>query len=258
MMPRALVDLWFLFLHHLRAMVRMPVWVVIAIVQPMLWLLVFGQLFRMVATLPGFESTSYQHFLAPGLAVMSALMTAGYAGMSLLRDLQGGLLDRLLATPVSRSAILGARVLLVAVTVTLQSVLILALSALVGVAPPGGIPGCGGVLLASALLGAAVGAASNALALRVHEHQVLVATINFIMLPMVFLSSLMMSAELMPEWIRRVAALNPLNWGVVVARQGFEGGALGEVSFEIGLLAALGALTWIVALRAFAGYRARL
>src|SRR5215218_8571417 len=101
-------DTWYLFVRLLRATVRMPVFVIIWIVQPILWVLLFGQLFRSVTTIPGFGASSYVQFLAPGISIMTALFGAAYSGMGLLVDIDRGVLDRMLATPVSRGALLAA------------------------------------------------------------------------------------------------------------------------------------------------------
>ena len=104
-------DTWYLFLRLIQATLRMPVFVIISIVQPVLWVLLFGQLFSKVTTIQGFESSSYVQFLAPGIAIMTALFGAAYSGMGILGDIDRGVLDRMLATPVSRGAMIAGRIL---------------------------------------------------------------------------------------------------------------------------------------------------
>ena len=99
-------DTWHLLVRLLWATVRMPVFVLISIVQPILWVLLFGQLFRAVTTIPGFGASSYVQFLAPGISIMTALFGAAYSGMGMLVDIDRGVLDRLLATPVARGALI--------------------------------------------------------------------------------------------------------------------------------------------------------
>jgi len=118
-------DLWHLFARLVRASVRMPVFLILSIVQPIIWVLLFGQLFGSVASLPGFGAHSYVQFLAPGIAVMTALFGGAYSGMGMLADIDRGVLDRLLATPVARGALLAARILHSAAQVSLQSAIIL-------------------------------------------------------------------------------------------------------------------------------------
>jgi len=247
-------DLWHLFVRLVRANVRMPVFVIISIVQPVLWVLLFGQLFRSVAALPGFGAGSYVQFLAPGIAIMTALFGAAYSGMGMLADIDRGVLDRLLATPVAHGALLAARILYSAVQVAAQSAIILLVSAAIGARPHGGAFGVALVLVAAALLGAAFAAFSNALALLTRRQELVIAVMNFIVLPATFLSSMMMSGNLMPAWIRSAALFNPVNWAVVAARGGFEGNwAL--LPRNLGLLAAFAlAAAWLATL-SFGRYR---
>src|SRR3954470_6928526 len=181
-------DTWHLFLRLMRATLRMPVFVIISIVQPVLWVLLFGQLFKSVTTIPGFEShahvqsISYVQFLAPGISIMTALFGAAYSGMGLLGDIDRGVLDRLLATPVSRGALVASRVLHSAVQVVVQAAIILAVAGLLGARPHGGLLGLAALLLAAALLGAAFAAFSNALALLARRQELIIAVMNFIVL----------------------------------------------------------------------------
>jgi ABC-2 type transport system permease protein len=248
-------DTGYLFLRLLRATVRMPVFVLISVVQPILWVLLFGQLFGAVARLPGFEAGSYVQFLAPGISIMTALFGAAYSGMGLLADIDRGVLDRFLATPVSRGALIASRVLHSAVQVVLQAAIILAVAGLLGARPHGGLPGLVALLLAAALLGAAFAAFSNALALLARRQELIIAVMNFIVLPTTFLSSMIMSGNLMPGWIRGVSRFNPVNWAVVAARDGFEGRAWPELAVRLALLVVFALACAAFATRAFGRYR---
>ncbi len=219
----AAADLWYLFLRLLRANLRMPVFMLISIVQPLLWVLLFGQLFQAMARLPELGGGSYVQFLAPGISIMTALFAAAYSGMGMLGDIDRGVLDRMLATPVAPGAVLAARILMSAVQVVAQCALILAAAAAIGARPHGGAAGLGVVLAAAALLGAAVAACSNALALLARRQEVVIAVMNFVVLPATFSSTMLISGGLMPAWIRWLARFNPVNWAVVAARGGFEG-----------------------------------
>src|SRR5262245_64072083 len=118
-------DTWFQFTRLVVVTLRVPVFVVMSIVQPVVWVLLFGQLFGRVASLPGFEASSYIQFLAPGVAVMTALFGAAYAGLGMLGDIDRGVLDRMLTTPVGRGAIVAGRILHSAAQVIVQALVIL-------------------------------------------------------------------------------------------------------------------------------------
>jgi ABC-2 type transport system permease protein len=214
---------WHLFVRGLRSTVRLPVVLLLAIVQPLFWLLLFGPLMAKVATVPGFGQSSYLEFMAPGIAVMTALFSSVWAGVGLLQDMERGVLDRFLVTPVSRGALIGGRVFNAALHVGFQAALVLAVAALVGARGRGGAPGIVVALLAAVLLAALLAGCSSALALLARSQEVLIAGVNFVALPLASLSSMIMASALMPGWIRAVARFNPVDWAVVAARAGFEG-----------------------------------
>src|ERR1051325_8761590 len=81
---------------------REPIWIVLLLVQPMIWLLLYGQLFKRVTHLPGggFGTTSYIEFLAPAIVIMNAFFGATWSGMAMVSDLDRDVIPRFLATPV--------------------------------------------------------------------------------------------------------------------------------------------------------------
>ncbi len=248
-------DTWHLFVRLIRATMRMPVFVIISIVQPVLWVLLFGQLFKSVTTIPGFGASSYVQFLAPGISIMTALFGAAYSGMGLLADIDRGVLDRLLATPVSRGALIAGRILHAAVQVVVQAGIILLVAFILGARPHGGLPGILAVFLSASLLGAAFAGFSNALALLARRQELVIAAMNFVVLPSTFLSSMIMSRNLMPGWIRGVSRFNPVNWAVTAARDGFEGRAPSEMLLCLALLVAFALICGFLATRSFGRYR---
>jgi ABC-2 type transport system permease protein len=219
----ALRDTAQLTLRHLRTLARQPWYVAITIVQPMIWLVLFGALFRRVVELPGFAADSYLDFLAPGIVVMSALFSGGWSGMGVILDLQGGVLDRFLVTPVHRGALLTGRVLMQAVTILLQSLVILGAALLLGARFAGGARGVAVLLLACVLLGAAFAALSNALALVLRREESVIATVNFVVLPASFVSSAFMASALAPGWVRSASRWNPVDWAIVASREALGG-----------------------------------
>jgi ABC-2 type transport system permease protein len=247
-------DTWHLLGRLLRSSRRMPVFVVMSIVQPFLWLLLFGQLFRSVTTIPGFEGGSYVQFLAPGIAIMTALFSAAYTGMGLLGDIDRGVLDRMLATPASRGALVAARLAHAGTQVIFQATIILLAAVAVGARPRGGLWGPLVVLLAASLLGAAAAGLSSALALLTRRQELIIAVTNFVLLPMIYLSTMIMSRPLMPGWMRSLARFNPVDWAVVAARDGFEGRSPGEMLLNLALLVAFTLACGGLATRAFRRY----
>lgn len=230
---------------------RMPAFVLIAIVQPVLWLALFGPLFGRVVELGGFGAGSYLDFLLPGVAVMSALFGSAYSGMALLMDIDRAILDRLLVTPVSRGALIGAYIANSGFVVMLQVLTILLFGGLLGANLPEGVTPYLLILAAAALLGIGFGALSNALALALRRHDAIIAVMNFITLPLFFLSSMIMSPEIMPDWIRIASGFNPVNWAVELARGAFAGAGAGFLLLAAVKLAGFSLLTISLAARGF-------
>ena len=88
---------WQVALRYLRVIARQPAFLFIALVQPIIWLLLFGALFKAVTEIPGFSGGSYVDFLTPGVVVMLAVSSAGWTGMGFIEDINSGVMDRMLA-----------------------------------------------------------------------------------------------------------------------------------------------------------------
>lgn len=247
-------DAWALAVRQLRFNLRMPIWIAVNLSQPIIWLLLYGQLFRRVVELPGFGGTSYLSFLTPGVAMMTALFGSVWAGFSLIEDYDRGVLDRLLTTPVERGGIVLGSVLASSVTVAVQSLLILGLGLLFGARGAGGFTGDLALFVAALFLAAGFAALSNALALLTRKEEPLIAILNFLTLPLAFLSSAIMAPGLMPKWMQALARYNPVEWAVDLARQGFGGGEIAWTAYG-GRLLGFGLLAYLLAGAAFRVYR---
>jgi len=188
----------YMALRDLRALWRQPWYVVATLVQPVIWLLLFGELFKRVADLPGFAHESYIAYLAPGVVIMSALFSSGWSGMATIEDIDRGVTDRLLVSPVSRGAIIAGRVTQSAVVIVIQSVIMIGLALAVGASFPGGVVGVLVLILVSALLGAGFAALSNSLALVTRQEESLIGAVTLVVLPLTFLSTALMTADLLP------------------------------------------------------------
>ncbi|MBA2319052.1 MAG: ABC transporter permease [Euzebyales bacterium] len=136
-----------------------------------------------------------------------------------------------------------------------QAGVMLGLALALGVRVPGGLAGSRLMLAAAALLGAGVGAASHALALLARKQETMFAVMNFVLLPATFVSTILMTDRLMPDWMRRVAALNPVNWAAELARGALNGLPLGDLIASLSLLAAFAFLCAAAAAAAFHRYR---
>lgn len=240
----------------LRAMGRQPAYVVITLIQPMIWLLLFGQLFKRVVELPGFTSGSYIDFLTPGVVMMTVLFTSGWAGMAFIEDMDRGVMDRMLSSPVSRMAMMISSVANQAVTITVQTLIIVGIGLLLGASFSGGVVGVVIMLVASVLLAAAFASLSNGMALIVRTREALIGFSTMLTLPLSFLSSAMMSREAAPEWIQTVSSYNPVDWTVVASREALSANPDWAAIWPRlgGLLAVALVAVWL-ATRAFRSYQ---
>jgi ABC-2 type transport system permease protein len=249
-----IADTWHLWLRYMRATIRLPIWIAVTLIQPVIWLTLFGQLFRRVVELPGFETGSYIEFLSPGVIIMTAMFSGAWSGMGLIDDLHHNVIDRMLATPLHRGAIITARIMHSSATVVVQSVIILVLSFILGAGWPS-FAGTVGVLLAAALITAGFTAMSTGIALLARREETMIAVINFFGLPLAFLSATFMSSQLMPEWMQTVAKANPVNWAVSAARHAVLETDASAVWVNSGLLFVFTLVMVFLAIGAFRVYR---
>ena len=127
-MTTALRQTWQVSLRHLRVFVRQPAFLGITLTQPIIWLLLFGALFKAVTQIPGFDDSSYIDFLTPGIVVMLAVSSAGWTGMAFIEDINGGVMDRVLASPVWRGALNLGSVVYAMVAIVVQTLVIVLLA----------------------------------------------------------------------------------------------------------------------------------
>jgi ABC-2 type transport system permease protein len=215
----AVADTWFMTMRHLRNLFRQPAWIAISLVQPIVWMLLYGALFKRIVEIPGFGAGSYIDFLTPGVVVMTALFSAGWSGMGLVDDVKRGIVDRFLVTPSSRGALIWGRIVQNGIVAVIQAAIIIVLGLILGAHYPGGVVGLLALVIAAVLLGAGFGGLSNAIAILSRKEETMIAASNFVLLPLTFLSSVFMAQALMPGWMQGVAKYNPVNWAVQAGRE---------------------------------------
>lgn len=201
-----------------RTIARMPAYLVISLVQPVIWLFLFGSLFRKVVELPGFGAPSYLDYLVPGVVIMSALSSSMWSGMTVLEEINQGIMDRFLVLPLHRSAIINASVVMQSLTTAMQSLIIIAIGWAAGAHYPGGITGVLVLIVASVLVAVVFSAFSNTVGMLARQRETIIGINTFLLLPLTFLSTAFMAKSLMPHWMRIVAACNPVNWALESGR----------------------------------------
>ena len=250
------VDTWWMTARRLKAGLSQPAYVIISLIQPVIWLFLFGNLFERVVNLGGFGTTSYLDYLVPGVVVMNALAVNMWAGMVTLEEIERGTLNRFLTLPISRSAIINSNVVEQAVGTTFQSVVIVLLGWWAGATYPGGAGGVVVLIAASVLLGTVFGALSNTIGMLVRQRESIIGINTFLLLPLTFLSTVFMAKDLMPGWMQGIAAVNPLDWAVQAGRQALAADPdWGIVASRGGWLLALAVVAVALSTRTFRAYQ---
>ena len=220
-MMNALADTWYIVIRGLRSRIRMPVFIFMTLFQPILWLVLFTQIFSSLGG--GGDSVwgpgiSYKEGFAPGVVVMTVLFGSAFSGFGLLMMMDMGILSKMLATPVTRVSIIMGQVIAAVVVSIIQAAIIFVIAAIMGVHVATGVPGVLLALFIVALLGLAFAAFSNGLALLVKRQETVMATTNLLTMPLMFMSSTMMPSEALPNWLNTVRHFNPVDYAVVGVR----------------------------------------
>ncbi|QAY74143.1 ABC transporter permease [Agromyces protaetiae] len=229
---------------------------VMSLLQPIIWILLFGQVFASIGALPAFGGEGYLAYLVPGVLMMTVLYSGAWAGTGYIDDMGSGVMDQLLTAPISRSAIVTGQLLQQLLVNLVQSAIVLGIGFLGGARYPGGFGGILLALLAATLLASAFCSMSTAVALRTRNQVALIGLSQIVVLPATFLSTTMMPASLLPDWIAGIATWNPLTWAVEVGRAGLAGaGDAMLVWGRLGLLAAFASLAFAWAVASLRSYR---
>ncbi len=193
---------------------RRPSTLIAGIIQPLLWLVLFGALFQNVPEGLFGTSQNYGQFLGAGVIVFTAFSGALNAGLPVMFDREFGFLNRLLVAPLaSRFSIVLASAIFITALSLIQTAAIIAVSALLGAGLPGPL-GLSIVTLIVLLLVLGVTALSLGLAFALPGHVELIAVIFVTNLPLLFASTALVPLSFMPTWLQAIASLNPLSYAI--------------------------------------------
>ncbi len=193
---------------------RRPSTLVAGIVQPLMWLILFGALFKNVPEGMFGVSQSYGQFLCAGVIVFTAFSGALNAGLPVMFDREFGFLNRLLVAPLaSRFSIVLASALFITTLSLIQTIVIMGVSYFLGAGLPAPL-GLGVVALIVLLLVLGVTALSLGLTFALPGHIELLAVIFVTNLPLLFASTALVPLSFMPGWLQTVASLNPLSFAI--------------------------------------------
>lgn len=193
---------------------RRPSTLIAGVIQPLMWLILFGALFQNAPQGMFGESVNYAQFLGAGVIVFTAFSGALNAGLPIMFDREFGFLNRLLVAPLStRFSIVVASAIYILLLSLIQTAVIVTAGAFMGAGLPGGL-GLGAIAFITLLLVLGVTGLSLGLAFALPGHIELLAVIFVINLPLLFASTALAPLSFMPKWLQVVASLNPLSYAI--------------------------------------------
>jgi len=234
-------DTLIVFRRQMRLSLRNPAWVIIALVQPILYLALFGPLLTKVplngSTTAAAGTTGAYKFFVPGLLIQLGLFGSTFVGFAIISDWRAGVIERFRVTPVSRLAIMSGRVLRDVLTLLVQAVILVLVAVAFGLRAP-----VTAVLLSLGfivLVAVGLASASYATALLVKSEDAFAPMLNSIVVPLILLSGIMLPMTLGPGWLQGIARISPFRYIIDAMRSAFAGQYATTVMLE-GVLVAVG------------------
>ncbi len=223
-MKKYLSDASVVFSRSLLLALQNPVWIIISLMQPILYLTLFGPVLEAVSHAPGFPPGDSWRVFVPGLLVQLGIFGAAFVGFGMIAEWRAGVIERMLVAPMRPTALLGGLVARDVLVVTLQGALLTGLSFLFGlrISPEAFLV----ALLLIALLAASFASLSYGAALLVKNENALAPMVNSLALPILLLSGILLPMSLAPEWLQVVSDFNPIKHVVNGLRAAFRGDAL--------------------------------
>ncbi len=247
---KTLRDTWLIFGRYFGILLGNPVWVIIGVTQPVLYLVLFAPLLKSIATVQGFPPGGAYNVFVPGLLIQLGLFGAAGVGFSLIAELRAGVIERLRVTPVSRISLMLGRALRDMLVLLIQSAILLLLAIPFGLQATVG--GAAVMLALVALVGLATACIAYAVALWLRSEDSYAPLIFTASLPLLLLSGVLLPLTLAPDWLRTIADVNPLSYAVNAARDLFNGHmASPEVAKGTLIMAVLAVGSLILAARSF-------
>jgi ABC-2 type transport system permease protein len=211
-------DTWLVFVRQMALVLRNPVWLIVGVMQPLYFLLLFGPLLKGVKGLP--TGNAYQFFV-PGLLVQLAMFGTLFVGFALIAELRAGIIERMRVTPVSRLSLLLGRSARDIVSLLFQCAIMTALSVPFGLSVK--LPNLLLAFALFALIALMLSAVSYALGLKLRSEDALAPLINAVSMPVLLLSGILLPMQFGPSWLQTLAKWNPFSWAADAARALFNG-----------------------------------
>jgi ABC-2 type transport system permease protein len=214
-------DVWVNFKRWNLKAVRNPFVLVVSLVQPIIFLVLFTEVFGTVAggaVSRGTPGVSYETYLVPAIAIQVALAAAITSGVGLVNDIENGMFEKVLVAPMNRTAVFAGKTAAEVFRIAVQIGIILLLGVLLGADIATGLVGVVGIVAIGVLFSLWFVAFSNALAILTRDQESTIIGANLLQFPLLFLSSAFLPLSALPGWIQTFARVNPVTYGVDAAR----------------------------------------
>jgi ABC-2 type transport system permease protein len=216
-------DTLLIFRRQMRLSLRNPAWLIIGVIQPILYLTLFGPLVKHFISQPGTPADEAWKIFVPGLLVQLGLFGSMFVGFAVIAEYRAGVIERMRVTPVSRLALLLGRVARDVVALLAQSVILILTGLLMGLRAP-----ITGILLALVfvlVLAVSMSSLSYSLGLALKSEDALAPLLNSVAVPLLLLSGIMLplTQQTAPTWLYDISRVNPFWYIVQGMREAFLG-----------------------------------
>ena len=213
-------DVWVNFVRWNLKAVRNPFVLVVSLVQPIIFLILFTQVFGGVATgaVNSVADITYETYLVPAIAMQVALAAAATSGVGLVNDIENGMFEKVLVSPMSRVGVFAGKTGAELLRIAVQIAIILVLGVVLGATIETGVLGAVGIVGVGILFSIWFTSFSNIVAVITRDQESTIIGANLLQFPLLFVSTAFLPLEVLPGWIQTVAAFNPVTYGVDAAR----------------------------------------
>ncbi len=228
-------DAMITFRYQMRLLLREPVWIIIVMIQPLLYLALFAPLLEPISKTAGFPPGDAWQVFVPGLLIQLGIFGSMFVGFGIIAEIRYGTVERMRVTPASRLGLLLGRVMRDTLVLLIQATLLTLIAIAFGlrVSASGALITVGIV----GLLGVSLASLSYAAGLWLKSEDALAPLLNMVSVPVLLLSGILLPMSLAPRWLQHLAEANPFSHVVDGARAAFRGD-LGDSSLVVGLVCA--------------------
>jgi ABC-2 type transport system permease protein len=227
--------LWALTNRELKKWYQQPFVFVMGIVQPILWLAFLGKAMNLSSMIPAnipgvnqqaimlatFGTTDYFSFMAMGMVAFTTVFTTAFTGMSVVWDKRLGFMNKVLSTPVARSAIILSKVLSASIRAMFQAAIVAIIAYALGLQLGANFSALSvlGIFAIVFLISVGLSSFFTALTLRATRMEMPQAIFQLITLPLMFASSAYFPIDKMPDWLQVIASVNPISYTIDAVRR---------------------------------------